>query len=83
MFLPVAFATANVFSIVFSLAIGHRPEKTDQIASLLIMGVAGGGVMTLIIGVMNDVVGIIGGLAVLLACMGYIFFVALTEARKA
>jgi len=82
MFLPVAFATANVFSIVFSLAIGHRPEKTDQIASLLIMGVAGGGVMTLIIGVMNDAVGIIGGLAVLLACMGYIFFVALSEARK-
>jgi fucose permease len=82
MFLPVAFATANVFSIVFSLAIGHRPEKTDQIASLLIMGVAGGGVMTLTIGVMNDAVGIIGGLAVLLACMGYIFFVALSEARK-
>jgi fucose permease len=82
MFLPVAFATANVFAIVFSLAIGHRPEKTDQIASLLIMGVAGGGVMTLTIGVMNDLVGIVGGLAVLLACMGYIFFVALAEARK-
>ena len=82
MFLPVAFATANVFSIVFSLAIGHRPEKTDQIASLLIMGVAGGGVMTLIIGMMNDAVGIVGGLAVLLVCMGYIFFVALSEARK-
>ena len=82
MFLPVAFATANVFAIVFSLAIGHRPEKTDQIASLLIMGVAGGGVMTLIIGAMNDVVGIVGGLAVLLACMGYIFFVALSEQRK-
>ena len=82
MFLPVAFATANVFSIVFSLAIRHRPEKTDQISSLLIMGVAGGGVMTLIIGIMNDAVGIAGGLAVLLACMGYIFFVALSEARK-
>ena len=82
MFLPVAFATANVFSIVFSLAIGHRPEKTDQIASLLIMGVAGGGVMTLLIGVMNDVIGIVGGLAVLLACMGYIFFVSLSEMRK-
>lgn len=82
MFLPVAFATGNVFSIVFSLAIAHRPEKTDQIASLLIMGVAGGGVMTLIIGAMNDAVGIIGGLAVLLACMSYIFFVALSEARK-
>ena len=82
MFLPVAFATANVFSIVFSLAIGSRPEKTDQIASLLIMGVAGGGVMTLLIGVMNDFVGIVGGLAVLLICMGYILFVALRLNNK-
>ena len=82
MFLPVAFATANVFSIVFSLAINHRPEKTDQIASLLIMGVAGGGVMTFIMGIMIGTFNLGGGLAVLLACMGYIFFVALSEMRK-
>jgi len=83
MFLPVAFATANVFSIIFSLALGHRPDKADQISSLLIMGVAGGGVMTLIIGAMTDWVGIIGGLTVLLLCMAYIFLVALGEVRRA
>jgi len=82
MFLPVTFATANVFAIVFSLAIRHRPEKADQIASLLVMGISGAGIMTLTLGVMNDLVGIIGGLAVLLACMSYIFFVSLSEARK-
>ena len=82
MFLPVSFAAANVFAIVFSLAIAHRPEKTDQIASLLVMGLAGGGIMTFVIGVMNDAMGIIGGFIALLACMTYIFFVSLSEARK-
>ena len=79
MFLPVTFATANVFSIVFSLSLAHLPQKTDQISSLLIMGVAGGGLMTLIMGFTDSVV---GRLAILLVCMGYIFFVALSEARK-
>ena len=82
MFLPVSFAAANVFAIIFSLAIAHRPEKTDQIASLLVMGLAGGGIMTLVIGAMNDAMGLTGGFIALLACMAFIFFVSLSEARK-
>lgn len=76
MFLPVGFATGNVFSIIFSFAIQHIPEKSDLISALLITGVAGGGFITLIMGALTDALGIIGGMAVLLLCMLYILTVA-------
>ena len=76
MFLPVGFATGNVFAIVFSFALQHKPEKADLISSLLIMGIAGGGAVTFLMGVLSDQLGIVGGMSVLLACMLYIFFIA-------
>ena len=76
LFLPVGFATANVFSIVFSFAIRHRPEQADLISSLLIMGVAGGGAVTFAMGLIADNLGIVGGMSVLLLCMLYLLVTA-------
>lgn len=76
MFLPVGFATANVFSIIFSIALQYMPEKTSQISSLLIMGVAGGGTTTLVMGALTDLMGLAGGMLVLLMAMIYIMYVA-------
>ncbi|WP_287676735.1 MFS transporter [Bacteroides sp.] len=76
MFLPVGFATANVFSIIFSIALQYMPEKTSQISSLLIMGVAGGGATTLVMGALTDLMGLAGGMLVLLMAMIYIMYVA-------
>lgn len=82
MFLPVGFATGNVFSIIFSFAMQHRPEKADLISSLLIMGVAGGGAVTLVMGALSDAMGIAGGMSVLLACMLFILFVSIYVLRR-
>lgn len=82
MFIPVGFATANVFSIIFSFALQYKPENADQISSLLIMGVAGGGAITLIMGILTDLFGILGGMAVLLFCMLYILSVSVYIRKK-
>lgn len=82
MFLPVGFATGNVFSIIFSFAIQHKPEKADLISSLLIMGVAGGGAVTLVMGALSDAMGIVGGMSALLVCMIFIFFVSFYVLRR-
>lgn len=76
LFLPVGFATANVFSIVFSFALSHKPAQADLISSLLIMGVAGGGAITFLMGVIADKLGVVGGMSVLLFCMIYILLTA-------
>lgn len=82
MFLPVGFATGNVFSILFSLALQHKPEKADLISSLLIMGVAGGGAVTLAMGALSDALGIVGGMSALLFCMLFLFLISLYVLRR-
>lgn len=45
---------ANLFSIIFSLALKVIPEKANEISSLLIVGVSGGAIITPILGVLSD-----------------------------
>lgn len=50
-------ASANVFSVVLSIAIGHRPEATNEISALIITGVAGGALLPPLMGVVADMTG--------------------------
>jgi fucose permease len=45
---------ANLFAIIFSLALKQKPEKANEISSLLIVGVSGGAIITPILGVSSD-----------------------------
>ena len=45
---------ANVFSIIFAYALQHRPEQTNQVSSLMIMGVSGGALFAPIMGLIAD-----------------------------
>ena len=45
---------ANLFSIIFSLSLKHAPEFSNEISSLLIMGVSGGAVVTPVLGILAD-----------------------------
>jgi fucose permease len=49
----VALGYSNLFAIIFSLALKHLPQKANEISSLLIVGVSGGVVATLL-GVVSD-----------------------------
>lgn len=45
---------ANVFSIIFAYALQHRPEQSNQVSSLMIMGVSGGALFAPIMGLIAD-----------------------------
>ncbi|MDE6318091.1 MAG: MFS transporter [Muribaculaceae bacterium] len=68
----VGFFASSVFPIIYSMALQARPEKANQISGLMITAVAGGGVVTPVMGVAIGAVGIIGGVLVTLACMLYL-----------
>lgn len=72
MIVLVGLACANVFSILFSLALRRRPERSNEISALMIMGVSGGALVTPFMGVAADCFGQAAGLSVLLVCMMYI-----------
>ena len=46
---------ANVFPIIFSSAIQSEPSKADEISALMIMGVAGGAILSVFMGGIADV----------------------------
>ena len=67
----VGFFASSVFSIIYSMAL-----KANQISGLMITAVAGGGVVTPVIGFAIGTVGIIGGVVVTLACVLYLMYCA-------
>jgi fucose permease len=52
----IALGYANLFAIIFSLALKHLPQKANEISSLLIVGVSGG-VFATLLGVVSDAFG--------------------------
>ena len=72
----VGFFASSVFSIIYSMALQARPEKANQISGLMITAIAGGGVVTPVIGFAIGTVGIIGGVVVTLACVLYLMYCA-------
>lgn len=67
---------SSVFSIIYSLAFQECPSKMNQISGLMITAVAGGGVVTPILGFAIDLGGITAGLFVVLLCVAYLMYCA-------
>ena len=72
----VGFFASLVFSIIYSMALQVRPEKANQISGLMITAVAGGGVVSPVIGFAIGTAGVIGGVFVTLACVCYLTYCA-------
>lgn len=72
----VGFFASSVFSIIYSMALQAKPDKANQISGLMITAVAGGGVVTPVIGFAIGTVGIVGGIMVTLCCVLYLTYCA-------
>jgi len=48
---------SNLFSIIFSLALKHKSDRTNEVSSLLVTGIAGGALITPLLGVITDAAG--------------------------
>lgn len=68
--------SASVFSIIYSLSFQEFPTKMNQISGLMITAVAGGGVVTPLLGMALDFAGVTAGLSVILLCVLYLIYCA-------
>ena len=48
---------SNLFAIIFSMALKRRPDHVNDVSALLVMGVAGGGVLPPIMGLITQTTG--------------------------
>lgn len=72
----IGFFGSSVFSIIYSMALQARPDKANQISGLMITAIAGGGVVSPIIGFAMGKMGVIGGVGVILLCVLYLTYCA-------
>jgi len=83
LFAIIGFAIANVFSIIFSMAIQLRPDKANEISGLMITGVFGGAVIPFIMGLTSDVMGSqVGSVLIILLSAIYLLFCAFVVNTK-
>ena len=82
MIVIVGLACANVFSIIFSYALQHKPERANEISALMIMGVSGGALITPLMGIVADGFGQVAGLSILLLCILYICIISFRIDKK-
>lgn len=75
--LVVGFCSANVFSVIFSTVLQYKKEFTNEISALMIIGVAGGAIITPLIGFVIGLAGISGGFLVLTACAFCLLIIAI------
>ena len=78
----IGFTIANIFPIIFGMAIQSRPDKANEISGLMITGVFGGAIIPFFMGLLSDTFGSqVGAVFVILA--GALYLLYLSFAAKA
>ena len=78
----VALLTANSFGMCMGLAIERFPEKANEITSLMVMAIVGGGIVSAALGPAQKAFGSVGIVAVLLVCLAYLLALGLFAKRR-
>ncbi|MBR3924202.1 MAG: hypothetical protein IKJ45_13875 [Kiritimatiellae bacterium] len=77
----MAFLTANSFGMCMALAIGRFPEKANEISSLMVMAIVGGGIVSAVLGFAQSALGPVGIVITLGVCIAYLFALGLFACR--
>jgi FHS family L-fucose permease-like MFS transporter len=78
----IGLTVANIWPLVFSLAVGKYPERSNEISGLMMMAISGGAVIPLLVGWLGDISNIAIGMSVLVVCMIYLWVVSMYCLKK-
>ncbi|MCF8224190.1 MAG: MFS transporter [Bacteroidales bacterium] len=77
----IGLTVANIFPLVFSIAVDEYPGRKNEISGLMMMAISGGAVIPLLMGWVTDISTNLFGMSVLLACMIYLLAASVYAAR--
>jgi FHS family L-fucose permease-like MFS transporter len=72
----IGLAVANIWPLVFAIAVEKYPTRSNEISGLMMMAISGGAVIPLAIGWVSDLSSIALGMTILIACMIYLLAVS-------
>jgi fucose permease len=78
----IGLAVANIWPLVFSLAVEKHPNQSNEISGLVMMAISGGAVIPLLVGWVSDISSIALGMTILIACMIYLWAVSIYCLKK-
>jgi MFS transporter, FHS family, L-fucose permease len=78
----VGFGSANIFPLIFSLSIEKMPERSNEIAGLMIMAISGGAVFPFLMGVVIDKIGLTASILFLLLISLYLGVISIWNMAK-
>ena len=73
----IGLAVANIWPLVFSIAVEKYPTRSNEISGLMMMAISGGAVIPLLIGWVSDMSSIAIGMSILIGCMIYLWAVSI------
>ena len=74
---------ANIFGMVFGLAMNKHPEHANAISGLMVMAIAGGAIIPPVMGAVQSAVGPSGLVYVLIACILYLLGLGFFASKNA
>lgn len=81
--LLVGFGFANIFPLIFSIAIEVMPRRTNELSGLMVTAIVGGAIIPPLTGLVADQSDVITGFFVPLACLIYITWLAFFNKKMA
>jgi FHS family L-fucose permease-like MFS transporter len=78
----IGLAVANIWPMVFSIAVEKYPSRKNEISGLMMMAISGGAVIPLLIGWVSDLSSVAIGMSILVACMIYLLSVSIYSLKR-
>jgi MFS transporter, FHS family, L-fucose permease len=78
----IGLSVANIWPLVFSIAVEKFPTRSNEISGLMMMAISGGAVIPLLVGWLSDLSNMAVGMTLLLAGMVYLWAVSFYCLRK-
>jgi fucose permease len=77
----VGLGFANIFPLVFSIAVNRMPERSNEISGLMVTAIVGGAILPPMMGLLADATSVTIGFLVPLACALYLTYVSLVSLK--
>lgn len=74
----MSLGVSNIFPLVFTIAIGKMPERSNEISGLMMMAISGGAIIPVIVGLTMNI-SLAAGILVLVTCAVYLLSLGLSE----
>jgi MFS transporter, FHS family, L-fucose permease len=78
----IGLAIANIWPLVFSIAVEKYPTRKNEISGLMMMAISGGAVIPLLIGWVSDLSNVAIGMSILIVCMIYLLSVSVYSLKR-